>query len=521
MTVESISNSLFFALNYHRTHNNKRIRLNEKYAYLIDIYLDKSDYIVVKKSTQAGISEWLTVNVIEKCIAGRSIFYVLPTDSLASRFVRNRIDRTLSYSNYYKSVVNENKGNKYAESMFLKHIGKGTIAFCGSNAQNVFTEFPADDLFVDEMNMCNQDNLNMAWERLSASENKAIIKISNPTFEGVAIDEEYNKSDKKQWHIKCSSCGKWIIPDFFNHVVRHVEGNTYLLRDEDYSGTGDIKPICHLCSKPYNRYTDNGKWITQRESKISGYQISKLFSTNVKISELVERFNDGLLNDTAMQRFYNGDLGLAYTSKGAKIDYDMLDACRQDYLMPSSCKNPCVMGIDVGTKLHVRIDELLADKTKAVYIGTVTDIEDIIDLLRRYNVKAGCIDAMPERRLSKKICSLHKFFFMVYFGNDIKKETINPELRTLVVDRTSSLDNVKESILSQNIILPKNAKELSPLCPPDNVSEYYSNMTASVRVYDEKRQRYLWTEGNKPDHYMFAEVYKSLAKKLLVTYKGN
>ena len=38
---------------------------------------------------------------------------------------------------------------KQSESMYLKHLGIGSIAFAGSNTTRVFTEYPADDHLVD------------------------------------------------------------------------------------------------------------------------------------------------------------------------------------------------------------------------------------------------------------------------------------------------------------------------------------------------------------------------------------
>ena len=506
---------MWTALNHHKTHKNMTLTFNH-YLYLRDIYLDQNPYITVIKSTQVGVTEWLIINAITKSKSGRGVFYVLPTYSLVSRFVKNRVDRSLEFTPYYKRMIKQ-KFTKYSESVSLKHLGTGSIAFVGSNASAAFTEYPADDLIIDELDECDQENLVMAWERLSNSTDKRIIKAGNPTIKDFGIDAEYNNSDKKQWHIKCTRCGKWILPDFFTHVLEEVGQKEYVILDGswDQDMKRDLNFICDKCGKPLDRF-GRGEWIAQdRRASNSGYQISKLFSTNVRISELLERFGDGLKDDTKLQRFYNGDLGQAFTASGAKITYEMLDGCRADYLMPETSKDCCLMGVDVGPyDLIVRINQMLPDgKMRAVYIGRVPGSKEITELYKRYHVRCGCVDSMPEMRTAKQICKLPGMFRVFYTAK--KKETIDLKNRILNVDRTSTLDEVKASVIMQNLILPQNARHLKPIVKKKSISSYYHEMTNSTRVFKEKTQTYSWIEGALPDHFFHAENYCLLAKKIL------
>jgi hypothetical protein len=53
--------------------------------------------------------------------------------------------------------------------------------------------------------------------------------------------------------------------------------------------------------------------------------------------------------------------------------------------------------------MHVVVREYATGR--AVYINQVPDPADIVDIYQRYNVKMACIDAMPETRMSKKLCA--------------------------------------------------------------------------------------------------------------------
>jgi hypothetical protein len=508
---QNISEADYYTLGVaiHKTHKKKKMKI--KNTFLEDIYKDRSREMVVKKSTQSGISEYLIVRSIARARQKKNIFYVLPTFDLKNAFVKERFYKSLLYTNYYQQLLKENE-TRNADSMSMIMLGGGTIAFVGSNTEVAFISYPADDVYIDEYDKCNQQNIAMAPERQSASDDKYSIKIANPTFNNFGIDTEYKNSDQKKWFIKCDGCGKYIHPDFFKHVVREEAEGIYVIRDKEFDrfSGNDIKPICHKCNKPYNR-KKYGIWVKQQEHIISGYQISKMFSSTEKLYELVDKLEKGLTNEIWLQRLYNGDLGLSFTAKGACIDTDMLNKCVRDYVLIKESKNPCIMGIDVGKVFNIVIREVLPDgRLKAVYIGEEPDIKDVYDLYTRFNVKCAVIDAMPESRLSKKFAYNFKGAFRCYYGTD-KKDNINIQSKIVQTDRTQILDSVKEAIIIQKYLLPKNAQ---------NIKNYYRHMCASTRYFDEKRNKYIWTEGNEPDHYFHAEAYCLIAYRILSMIKG-
>ncbi len=510
---------LWVAMRHHHTNKNKMMNFVDN-PFLIDIFKDKNPYMVIMKSTQNGLTEYLIIRELYEAMhEGRNIFHVLPTRELMGRFVKNRINRTIEFTKYYKAILekaqDENTtSRRSSDSMSLKDFGPGTIAYVGSNSPSAFAEFPADTLVIDELNHCEQTNLDMAWERLSYSEHKRQVKIANPTIEGFGIDIEFGNSDQKYWHIK-HDCGEWVRPDFFSHILEHIESTTYRVRDKEWEPNNgkDINMICHKCGKPVYRKA-KGEWVAKYPNFAhSGRQISKLYSSNTSITEIVERFEKGLTNDIAMQRFYNGDLGIAYTAKGAKLTRTDLDACKINYKMPfniSENETACIAGADIGSKIHVRISQLLpGGKLRAVFIGSVDEFDDIIELSERYRVVCGVVDAMPEQRLSRNLCARMPAWFMCYY-REVHRDLIDIPNKMITVERTQTLDAVKEAILTKNIMLPMNASD---------IPEYYNQMVASTRVYDETLvyPKYVWKEGSKPDHFFHAEAYQLLAQKFITS----
>jgi len=497
--------SLWVAINHHKTHKNKHLTF-ERHAYLRDLYLDDSDFIAVKKSVQCGVSEWLIVKALVEAKEGRSVFYVLPTIDLKNRFVQNRWDRSVLYTPYYQQLYREAGKTKSAESVSLKHVGRGVIAYAGSNSPAPFTEFPADTYIVDEEDRCDRTTLAMGEERLSHSDRKKQFRVSNPTFPNRGIDVHYRRSDKKKWFIKCESCGEWINPDFFKNVVMKVDSLHWVTIDPDWDKNSplDIRCYCHKCGTPFDRFAQ-GEWVKEDQSAlISGYQISKMFSSNNTVADLVDRFVRGLGNDSIMERFYNGDLGQTYESEGAKLTVAMLDECVVDYNIPDHSDDVCVMGIDVGKTMHVMIAKIDGERLQVLFIGQVREEMEIIELAQRYNVKFGVIDAMPENRMSRKICANIPGMFMCFYGGE-KRDTINMEDKIITTDRTYQLDTIKEMVLLQKLDLPMNAP---------SIEGFYLQMTVSTRIYDQDKDRYYWDEGTEPDHYFHSCGYMMLAKRL-------
>ena len=393
-----------------------------------------------------------------------------------------------------------------AESMSLKNIGSGTIAMIGSQSSSAFTEFPADDLIIDELDECVQDNIEMGEERLGHAKDPSITRVANPTIEGYGIDLHYANSDKNEWFLQCEHCGKWFTPDFFRNVVRQVDTMDYVVRDEtfDWEKPDDAKLICEECDKPVNRFS-SGEWVPTGDGRDRGYHISKLFSSRWPIRNIVERFQRGLYDDVTMQRVYNGDLGLAYNAPGSRITRGLIDDAKGEYMVYQRFDRPGIMGVDVGKVLHVTIAALGEDgRLYLEYADTVQGEEDVIKLWNEYRVRVGVIDAAPETRMSRRLVKRFKGMFMCYQGN-AKRDSVDQKRKIVSVDRTTQLDTLKEKVVMKDLVFPANI---------DSVPEFYDQMGAATRFFDEKRDEYIWNEGSKADHYMHAAAFMVTARQV-------
>jgi len=513
---------MYLGSRYHRTHKNDRITFTD-HLYLSAIYLDESKNRCVMKSTQSGLSEYLIALAMSRAgLLSRSVFYVLPTHPLKTRFVTNRWDQSVLYTPMYQAMqaasLEKSVGPKKAyggESMSLKMVGDGVVAFVSSQSRASFTEFPADDVIVDELDECVQANIEMADERLSHSKNPKRLYVANPTIEGWGVDERFSYSDQKEWHVPCPHCGKWQELDYFENVVRQVDKDTFVLRDEEFEWDSDrdVHVLCAKCGKPMDRWA-RGEWIATARGDYSGYHISKMFSGSVSVRDLVRRHDRGLANEEVLTRFYNGDLGVPFTAAGAKITRDILRGAVGEFQRGAPESGRCVLGADVGSLIHVVIGQLFERPgdtagIRLVFIGTVDDEDELLDLYAQYRCVAGVIDALPEQRLARKVVAKRRGMFRCFYG-EVKNDQIDERRKTLTVYRTSALDAVKEGLVVGSLMLPRDA---------ESVTGFYDHMTAATRVKETRAdgsERFVWREGSAPDHYHHACAYAMQARRLVL-----
>lgn len=508
----------WLAVKHHKTHKNNYLDF-KKYPFQKQIYHDRNPYLVIMKSTQNGISEYCMVRAIANAIKGLRVFYVLPTFELLKRAVDERYTKSVQNTLYYKSLVKavrEEMEFKQTESVRSKDIGLGNIAFVNSFSSIGFTEYAADEVIIDELDKCDQDNIAMAWERLSNSDYRWQTKISNPTFKGFGIDNEFKDTDQKEWFCKCSA-GHRVRPDWYKHAVEEIDKDKFVIKDPDFDWQSgkDINFICE-CGKPIDR-SGPGEWVKKYQSHKSGYRLTKLFTGTVSTLELMDRFNKGLVDPVTMQRFHNADLGEAYTAKGSMVDREMISECVGDY-QPGYQAGFNIAGIDVGSYYNFVIAQMLPNgKVKVLKADQVKDTEELIRILKEYKIKAGVIDGLPETREARKISNRFPLLYLCYYGSS-KADSIDPINKTITVQRTPALDAVKEAILTKAVQYPINIL---------GDESFIQQMTASVRVFNADKRIggqqgvYEWVEGSQPDHYFHASGYCLIARRLITLFQGR
>lgn len=492
----------------------------KEHAFLRALYELSVQRMVVKKSGQAGVSEYLISYALWCCDQrDLNVFYLFPTDAHVSDFSAERLGLALESSEYLSGIVVSGRGatpdgvfKRGVDKVTQKRIRDRFLYFRGGQVKPTglapqLKSVPADVLITDEWDEVDRRAPIIAHERLGHSRVAEERAVSTPTYLGRGIDAEYNLSDQREWHICCHHCGQWQ-PLSIHQVVTEWDS---LDRPVAWHGQHEGRAYCACikCGKELDRLS-RGEWVAKMPSvPIVGYHISKLFSPLYDPLNAVERLRS--TNETERRECYNQVLGLGYKPRGGGLDDVALDACLREY-MPNQHRG-VYMGIDVDRPLHVivrgRPDSETGERPQ-VFAGEAT-WDQLPNLWRRYRPAVTVIDGGPEGTKAREFqATAPTRIWLAFYQDDMKDEApirVVDDERHLLLDRTRTIDLMVERFSSQENTLPANGRD---------IPTYYDQMKAAVRVI-EKTTKGLdvsrWVESGA-DHYFHAENYCAAASML-------
>lgn len=483
----------------------------EGHWYLFKIYNEQHPDVVVRKSAQCGVSEWLINNAFWLAdVFGMNSTYILPTDEILGAFIHGRVDPAINESAHLKEAMGK------TDNVGLKAVNKGFIyfrAFYQTNPkEHKLKTIDADCVLYDEMDELGENARALGRKRLGHSKLKWQRAVSTPTYPDIKTDKLYNESDQMVWMIKCEHCGERQELDFFKNLFWKEEGEKIT----------NVKVCCSKCKKPINRLA-MGEWVAKYPGReIRGYHINKLMCERTSLVELIKESKKTLEHE--IKEFYNSDLGLAYAPKGARIGKNDLLLCRDqkfEMIMRSDIKN-CVMGIDIGKRHNFWImkDDIL------LYTGEMDDLlHEGSRYMQVFNVDICVVDANPEYHLVRQFSDMHpgKIWLAYYSGGDDKKKVLfepkeaedgEDKPNTVLINRTGMGDVlVQKEIKERKLRLPRDIEK---------VPNWIAMMVAPTRIVDKDSNGNFvarWEEFGKPDHYFHAGIYCLVARFIQAQYQ--
>ena len=496
-------NTALWALE-HRTLKGKPFNFNG-HNYLIDIYQDTAKEIVIRKSAQSGLSEFILNDSFNKAVAGLTVIYWFPTDSLLSDFVNERVNSAIEESDYLSEIIGQ------TDNVRVKKIGNGFIYFRGvgqdpKSRSRKLKSIAGDMMCFDEVDEMPPDTFSKAESRIGHSEYKIKKFISTPKYPDSGISMMYEESDQRTWFILCEHCGEKQTLTWQENV--------------DFKNAQIICKKCKQIIDPYKK----GEWIARfPERPIHGYAINKLFCSRTDLKKVIERSKAVLEED--IQAFYNDDLGLPYEPKGQCLGDSDLKKCAADYEFPKKAVS-CIMGVDVGKYLHVTISKMIDEKLVKQWVGKLNvtsgegfqELDSYMDL---FDVDLCVIDGNPEGRKAKEFQEKWwgRVYLAYYWGADTQKTELydisrkevdeGEDVERVMINRTQAADYLHQLWISRKTKIPK-----SLLLD----KEYITQMKAPKRIQKKGRDGnlyYSWEEFNKPDHFFHSDLYGYIAYRIM------
>jgi hypothetical protein len=485
----------------------------ERHPYLIDLYGSDDQVLVLYKASQMGASEYAVSYVLHAADERMAtVLYLFPTDTHVSDFSSARIGPAIEASQYLESIVVEGGaigGKRGADRVTLKRVRDRFIYLRGAQVKPngqapQLKSVDADVIVLDEVDEMDPRAPAIAEKRLGHSQIAEQRWISTPTYPGMGIHAKWLESDQREWHIKCEHCGCWQAMTI-NQVVEAWDDLGRPVRSHDFVA-------CTRCGKSLNRLA-RGEWIAAFPTRnIAGFHLSKLFSPTANLLALVKGLET--TDETKRREAYNQDLGEPYTPRGGQITDEVLDNCKREYALKPVSGERTVMGVDVNKLLNVVIrgpQDKETGERPLRYAGEVESFESLGNLVRKYHVWRGVIDALPETRKVREFQAAFpgRIYIAYYVAQKTGTKKTDPaqwdlEEGVVNLDRTRTLDSTFARFYEQENTLPANGRE---------IRDYYAHLKASVRTVDKQAngQPVAQYIESGPDHYSHAENYCTVA----------
>lgn len=307
------------------------------YRYIIPIYLDTAEEIIVKKSRQMAFSEfginWILGTVLEKPYL--TALHVFPNKDQAKKFSMVRLTPLFNKNDspkIAKMLVNPEEFYKNpsalqaAANVFHKQFTNQSnyiLSFVGgentksTDARSV----TADMIFLDEAKDLPEDKLADVLECMSASSIKQMRMVGTPDFEGTVFDNWYNESNRNEWVVTCKECGCDQILTFDN--ISSTKGSPW---DEITARKSIYYYACINCKAELDRTADHAKWVSQNPSAAThGYHVSQLMASWITADEIMAKKSK---YSKQPWKFPNEVLGLTYEGTSKPITYSKLLRCQ-------------------------------------------------------------------------------------------------------------------------------------------------------------------------------------------------
>ena len=460
-----------------------------RHEYLIEPYRDEHPFQVECKAAQMGLT---TKAILRALHAARfrgfkGILYLFPTLTDVLAFSRARVAPLISQNP--ESIGAWMRDTDAAE---LKQVWNTFIYFRGMRSTIQLKSIPVDFIIFDELDEAPPTQVDVAMERMSHSEFREVLQLSNPTLPDYGIDAAFQRTDQRYWLLKCPHCGE--------HTCMEETFPECLVRLKDR-----VIRACMKCRGELDPAV--GAWVARAPRVVErrGYHYSQLFSQFVTPAEILTAYE----TTDNLTAFYNLKLGIAYVEAENRLTTEeVLALCSTDGLADTDT-GPCAMGVDQGRDLHVVIGkQLLSGRIQAVHLGIYRDWEELDRLMENFKVSRCVVDAMPEMRNARDFADrwpTGRVYLCSYQAHRKGRYLWNDRDSTVSCDRTESLDASHRQVMEKNLALPREVEV---------VREFAVHLHNVARKLEEKEEtgekRYVYVKLG-PDHFRHAFNYFVMA----------
>ncbi len=337
-----------------------------QHAFLLRPYRDWHPKLVCTKAAQIGFSTMAILKVL--WAAGRqnrNCIYTLPTDDDVRAFAKSKVLPMIRNNQPLEAMVSSE-----VDSIYQKQIGDAHIFWQGTKGQSKGIMITSDLNVHDELDRSDLACIETYESRVAHSDYKGRWIFSNPSRPSVGVDVYWQRSDKKQWHIRCPRCNEKQPLDFFVNICK--ERKAYICRK------------CHEILPDEVRLV--GEWVAEHPGRDwSGYHISQLMAPWITAAEIIEA------EETKTQEyFYNFVLGLPVIGGANQVSRSIILQCCTEQEPVGRWK---FLGVDVGKVLHC----VQGTEHGITRVFTLPGWDDLHAYVRSQGINVTVVDNAPEQ----------------------------------------------------------------------------------------------------------------------------
>lgn len=507
----------------------------DEHEYQIPILRDTSPEVVMQKCSQVGASEiWLRKALALMMLSKQTtMIYILPTISLLQKVSRGRLKPIIEQSPAVMRAL-----DKKNDSVVMKRISNSWIYFSGSFGQSSAISVPAQALFMDEVDFCNQRALTTYYSRIGHSkEGESLIrKFSTPTVFDFGINKEFKEGHQAYYCVKCPACFEWGRLDYENNVeIPGFDGNLSTLDKEDLYNS-DVKVMeafirCEHCHAPIPSSAlcdpQMRQYIPLRPDVVKhSYQV---FPQDVPTINTLPRTIRQIGDYDRVKDYWNFKIGLPYEDAATAFNEKILRmnaVSEVGYSRPTDddtvpLANGCVMGVDVGKTCWITIgvpndrhgvDIIYAERVKID--GNNGAGIRIMKLFKLFGCISGVIDAAPDISLAGYCVSEGRGLFWACryvekIGNTLDTLRLIDEEGVVLAARTPQFDGLVGRF-------NKGQNRLNDFSPEFELIIKHLKVLKRIQMLDDDGDSVeQWISTSSDDHYGHSIQYCNLNMQIV------
>ena len=294
------------------------------------------DTVIVMKSAQVGATE--IINNIVGYFSKNDpapILVIQPTLEMAQTWSKDRFAPMVRDTEELAELFNT-QSRQRNNTILHKIYPGGHLTIAGANSPASLASRPVRIVLFDEVDRyppsagVEGDPVTLATKRSTTFWNRLLILVSTPTIKGISrIEAAFNESDQRYFYVPCPAC---------QHSQRLFWAN--IVWDKNEIGEHLPETARYQCAKCNAKWTDAQRWQSVRKGKwrataetrnIAGFHINELYSSWVKLEEIVTNFLNAKAHPDRLKAWVNTTLGEAWEDAGNTVEHGELYARRESY----------------------------------------------------------------------------------------------------------------------------------------------------------------------------------------------